>query len=114
MEDDKFISQTYSEKLNRAGFKVSNAYDGIEAMEKIKSKLPDLIILDIILPEKNGFKVLEEIKNNPEFKGIPVIILSNLGREIDIHTGMDLGADDFLIKSNFSVDEVIKKIKKLI
>ncbi len=111
-EDDNFISLAYQDGLKRAGFEVVVAYDGVDALDKLKSQKPDLILLDIIMPQKNGFEVLEEIKNDSELKNIPVIILSNLGQDTDIQKGRELGAVDYLIKSNFSMNEVIEKIKK--
>ena len=111
-EDDKFISRAYQDGLSRAGFTVTAVFDGNEALEKLKSDKPDIILLDVIMPEKNGFEVLEEIKKDNELKRVPVIILSNLGQDTDIQKGRELGAVDYLIKSNFSMGEVIEKIKK--
>ena len=113
-EDDKFISRAYQDGLGRAGFEVISAFDGEEALKKIKETIPDIILLDVIMPEKNGFEVLEEIKADNKFKKIPVIILSNLGQDTDIQKGRELGAVDYLIKSNFSIGEVVEKIKKYI
>lgn len=113
-EDDKFISKAYQDGLGRAGFEVIAAYDGNEALNKIKSKKPNIILLDLIMPEKNGFEVLEEIKTDNDLKNIPIIILSNLGQSSDIQRGRDLGANDYLIKSNFSIKEVIEKMKEYV
>jgi len=110
-EDDKFISRAYQDGLTRAGFEVILAHDGAEAIKKIKETSPDLILLDLIMPEKDGFEVLEDIKADDKLKNIPVIILSNLGQDTDIKKGRELGAVDYLIKSNFSLDEVIKKME---
>jgi DNA-binding response OmpR family regulator len=109
-EDDKFISLAYKDGLTRAGFDVVNATDGAEAIKKIKAEKPDIILLDIIMPEKNGFEVLEEIKKDPATKGIPAIILSNLGQDSDIKRGKDLGADDYFVKANLSMAEVVEKV----
>ena len=110
-EDDKFISRAYQDGLQRAGFTITTAYDGNEAVAKIKEVKPDLILLDIIMPEKNGFEVIEEIKQDAALSAIPIIILSNLGQDSDIQKGRALGANDYLIKSNLSMSEVIEKIK---
>ena len=110
-EDDKFISLAYLDGLKRAGYNVEHAKDGKEALEKIKSFIPDLVFLDVIMPEMNGFEVLEEIKKDEKFKNLPVIILSNLGQDTDIIKGKELGAVDYLIKANFSMAEVIEKIE---
>jgi len=113
-EDDKFISRALCDGLGRAGFEAIPAHDGLEALAKIRSAKPDLILLDIIMPNKNGFEVLSEIKKENEFNKIPIIILSNLGQESDIKQGEELGADDYLIKSNVPMKEVIEKVKKLL
>ncbi|MBU0722436.1 response regulator [Patescibacteria group bacterium] len=111
VEDDQYIVRAYKDGLMRAGFEVLIASDGNEALEKIKKDLPDLILLDLIMPVKNGFEVLEELKMNGETKKIPVAILSNLGQDSDIKKGKALGAIDYLIKSNFSMKEVVEKVK---
>lgn len=113
-EDDKFISRAYSDGLTRAGFEVIIATDGKEGIEKIKSEKPDLILLDLVMPIKNGFEVLEEVKKDDTLKNIPAIILSNLGQDSDVEKGKALGAADYLIKSNFSMKEVIAKIKTVL
>lgn len=111
-EDDKFISRAYSDGLGRAGFNVDVAHDGAEAVTKIKAGKPDLVLLDIIMPEKNGFEVLEEIKKDPAFKKLPVIVLSNLGQDSDVVQGKALGAVDYLIKSNMAMKDVIAKVRQ--
>lgn len=110
-EDDKFISRAYKDGLERAGFIVIQATDGDQAIEKAKQEMPDIILLDLIMPVKNGFEALKGIKANEATKNIPIIILSNLGQDSDIEKGRELGAADYMIKSNFSMNEVIDKIK---
>ena len=110
-EDDKFISRAYKDGLERAGFIVIQATDGEQAMEKTKQEVPDIILLDLIMPVKNGFEVLKGVKADEATKNIPIIILSNLGQDSDIEKGRELGATDYMIKSNFSMNEVIEKIK---
>ncbi len=109
-EDDKFISKAYTDGLKRGGFQVLVAIDGNQVLEILKSEIPDIILLDVIMPEKNGFEVLEEIKQQEKLKNIPVIVLSNLGQDTDIQKGLALGAVDYMVKANFSIAEVIKKI----
>lgn len=111
-EDDKFIARAYNDGLGRAGFSVTIAADGAEAVTKAKADPPDIILLDLIMPEKNGFEALAEIKADSKLKDIPVIILSNLGQESDVKKGRELGAVDYLIKSDFSITEVVKKINE--
>lgn len=111
-EDDKFLSSAYKAKLTKAGFEVTMASDGDEALKALKSYKPDVILLDLIMPNKDGFVVLEEVEQNEELKKIPVIIASNLGQKEDIDKGMALGAKDFVIKSNMSLDDLVSKINQ--
>jgi len=111
-EDDQFISRAYQDGLKRAGFEVIPAFDGNEVLSNLEKELPDLILLDIIMPEKNGFETMEEIQKNPKYKKVPVIFLSNLGQETDIEKGKAMGARDYLIKANFSIKEVVEKINE--
>lgn len=110
-EDDQFISRAYKDGLERVGFEIVIALDGFVAVEKVKIEKPDIVLLDLMMPEKNGFEVLEEIRAGKDSKNIPVIILSNLGQDSDVEKGKELGATDYLIKSNFSMKEVIEKVK---
>lgn len=111
-EDDKFISRAYQDGFKRAGIEVAPAYNGEEALKKAFSEKPDLILLDLIMPIKNGFEVLSALKLDANLKNIPVVVLSNLSQDNDIERVKELGAIDFLIKSNLSLKEVIEKIKE--
>ena len=110
VDDDKFICHLYEFHLKSVGFEVEIAEDGVRAVKMIKSKKPDLILLDIIMPEKNGFEVLQEIKQDDEVKSVPVIILTNLSQKSDMEECLRLGAVEFLVKDNYMVDQVIEKI----
>lgn len=112
VEDDRFLSKVYSKKLTKEGYDVSLAVEGSEAVRKVKEELPNLILLDLILPGKSGFEVLAEIKSDAKTSKIPVVILSNLGQEEDIRRGKELGAKDYLVKSNMSINEVVDKVKE--
>jgi DNA-binding response OmpR family regulator len=112
IEDDKFLRTVLEKKLSSEGFELVSAVDGDEALEKIISDKPDIILLDIILPKKSGFLVLENIKKDPEFKKIPVLIISNLGQEEDVKRGLSLGAIEYFVKAKVSLDDVVKKIKE--
>jgi DNA-binding response OmpR family regulator len=111
VEDDKFISRAYKDGLERGGFEVTHTVDGEEAMKLARKIKPDIILLDLIIKKKNGFEVLEEIKLDKTLRKTPVVILSNLGQKSDIKKGMNLGAADYLIKTSFTVSEVIEKVK---
>jgi len=112
IEDDKFLRTVLEKKLLAEGFEVVSAVDGDEALEKIISDKPDLILLDIILPKKSGFLVLENIKKDPELRKLPVIIISNLGQEEDIQKGLSLGAIEYFVKAKISLEDIIKKVKQ--
>ena len=111
-EDDKFISRAYKDGFERAGFEVVLAFDGNEAMIKAVSEKPDLILLDLVMPNKNGFETLGELKMDKTLKNIPVIVLSNLGQDSDIERSKSLGATDYMVKADFSMQEVVGKIKE--
>jgi DNA-binding response OmpR family regulator len=112
VEDDQALLKIYSNKLRLNGFEVLMATTGEEALRKAQAEGPRLILLDIILPEKDGFMVLEELKKNVATKKIPVIILSNLGQESDQTRGLKLGAVDYLVKSDVSLMDLVEKVKK--
>ena len=110
-EDDHFLSVALGDKLEREGFTVFKSLNGAETLIKAKESKPDLILLDLIMPQKTGFQVLEELKQDEELKTVPVIILSNLGQESDIEKAKSLGAVDYLVKSDVQMGEVVAKLK---
>ena len=114
IEDDRFLRELMSRKLLSLQFDVAVAVDGEEGLEKIKSEMPDVVLLDLILPGINGFEVLENAKKNPATAKIPVIILSNLGQSEDIKKGLKLGAEDFLVKAHFTPQEIVNKLKSIL
>lgn len=114
VEDDQALLKIYSNKLRLNGFNVLMATTGDEAIRKALAEAPRIILLDVILPEKDGFLVLEELKQSPVTKKIPVVILSNLGQESDIDRGRKLGAIDYLVKSDVSLMDLVAKVKQYI
>lgn len=109
-EDDKFLRNVLKAKLAEEGFQVVIASDGAEALAAIAKEKPDILLLDIIMPKKDGFEVLEDLR----LKGgsdLPVVVLSNLGQDEDVRRGLALGAVDFLVKSDHSLKEVVDKVK---
>ena len=110
-EDDTFLANAYRVKLTKEGFDVAIARDGDEFLKALPTFLPDLIILDLIMPVKDGFAVLSELKQHEEWKKIPVIVASNLGQKEDIDKAMALGATDFIIKSDLSLSDLIDKVR---
>jgi DNA-binding response OmpR family regulator len=111
VEDEDFLIRTLEDNLVSEGYTVDVARNGEEAIKKIEKKKPNIVLLDILMPKKDGFYVLGEIKKNPEWKLIPVIVLSNLGEDITIKKALEMGADDYFVKSQHPIQEIIEKLK---
>lgn len=111
-DDEKAISKALVLKLTNVGFVVEAAVNGNEAIEKIKANKFDLIVLDLIMPEKDGFAVLEYMRDNKI--ACPVLVASNLSQEDDLKRAKELGAVDYFIKSNVSLQDIIANIKKIL
>jgi len=111
IEDDIFLSQLLTTRLQKAGVEVLKVFDGEAAIETLKTVKPNLMLLDIILPKKSGFEVIEEIHSNPMLQDGPILIISNLGQDSDIARGKALGAVEYLIKAQIGIDELVDKIK---
>jgi CheY-like chemotaxis protein len=112
IEDDEFLVNAYRTKLTKEGFDVHFAVDGQEAMKTLSSLRPNVILLDLMLPNKDGFTVLEEIKKISSLSKIPVIVASNLSQKADVERCKKLGAHDFVVKSELSLDDIVAKIRK--
>ena len=111
IEEDYFLRKIYKNKLTSLGFEFIEATNGEEGLNKLISEKPDLVLLDLILPKKNGFDVLIEIRKNKELKDTLVIILSVLSQKSDMKRGLDLGAQEYLAKSEMSLSDVVDKVK---
>lgn len=111
VEDDPFLEKAYRIKFEQEGFQVVMAPNGALALDLAKKETPLLVILDLMLPKMNGFDVLEKIKKDEDLKGIPVIILSVLGQKVDKEKAKELGASEYLVKTDYSLEEIIKKVK---
>ena len=114
MEDEELILNLLERKLIKEGYEILVARNGEEGLKLIKEKKPDLLLLDIIMPIKGGFEVLEEMQKDENLKDVPVIIISNSGQPVEIDRAQKLGAKDWLIKTDFDPQEVVDKIKKQI
>ncbi len=114
IEDEEILSKMYSLKFTNQGFDVLYAGDGVTGLALAKKELPDIIILDVIMTQLDGFAVLEELKKDNNTKKIPVIMLSNLGQDEDIKKGKKLGAVDYLVKSNMTPMQVVNKVKEIL
>lgn len=110
VEDDDFLSRMYVSKLEHEGFDVLMAADGETGLQLAINERPDIILLDLLLPKRDGFSVLSEIKRRPEMRRLPVIVLTNLSQQEQVDKCMALGAAECLIKAHFTPSEVVQKI----
>lgn len=114
VEDDNFLQKALSYSLQENNFDIVSATDGEQAIELAKKENPDLILLDIILPKKDGFEVMEELKANPETNNIPVVFITNLGQRDDVKKGLELGAVGYIIKAHFKITDIVDKINEVL
>ena len=112
VEDEDFLVRALKDNLESEGLSVSSTAEGESALTEIKRKRPDLVLLDLLMPKRDGFYVLEEMKKNIDWKLIPIIVVSNLGGEDDIKKALEMGADDYFIKSQHPIEEVIERVKE--
>jgi len=114
IEDDEHIARIYDIKLKKESFQTLMAGDGEKGFAMIAKEKPDLVLLDLMLPKKDGFWVLEEMKKKPALKKVNVIVLSNLGQKADMDRCFSLGAKEYLVKVDHSIQEVVDTIKKYV
>ncbi len=112
IEDESVLQKTFGEILEQEGYEVISALDGEIGLRLAKEKKPDLILLDLILPKIHGFDVLKKLKEDKETQGIPVIILTNLEGIGDVDKALELGATTYLVKAQYTLEEMVEKIKK--
>lgn len=111
VEDDEFLRSIAVKRLEKEGYEVVISTDGSDAVKLAQGENPSLVLLDLLLPGISGFDILEKLKADAPTKDIPVIIFSNLGQKEDIEKAQKLGANDFLIKANFTLDFLVEKLK---
>lgn len=111
VEDDRSLQNALSEMLTQEGYAVIGAFDGEDGLQKLNAEKPDLVLLDIILPKKDGYEVLGAIKKG-ELKDTPVLILTNLEEVDNVQKALDLGATTFMVKSDFSLKDVLEKVQE--
>lgn len=109
IEDDPGLQKTLGDALRGAGYEVSSALDGDEGLRRAQRDIPGLILLDLILPKKDGFEVLRALKDDSRTSGIPVIVLTNLEGDREVQKAMECGAISYLVKTNYSLQEVIER-----
>lgn len=113
VEDDKFIARAYREKFENEGFTSRFAYDGIQAINFLKKSVPDVIVLDILLPKSDGYAFLKKIQKNKKWANIPIIMATNLDEEKDIRTAAVLGAKEYVVKSRLSLTDLVNRINEI-
>ena len=111
VEDEEALQRAMGDALEKAGYKLIKALDGEIGVSAALKEQPDLILLDLILPKKNGFEVLGELKKDPATKNIPVIVLTNLEGSSDVERALSLGATTYLVKANYNLSDVLGKIE---
>lgn len=114
VEDDVFLASIYQKKFEMEGFKITVVDNGEKVLAEAKKKTPDIVLLDILLPKRDGFSVLGQLKEDSATKSIPVILLTNLGQKDDVDKGLAAGATDYLIKAHFKPSEIVDKVKKVL
>lgn len=113
-EDDVLYAKVYMNKLVKEGYLVTVVGNGTDALKKAKEIMPDLMLLDLIMPEMDGFEVLKKLKQDPETKKIRVVVMSNLGQDSDISKAKELGAEEYFVKTNMSIMDVMEKIRSYV
>ena len=113
IEDDTFLQGLAANKLQQSGFEVNTVSNGEMALTELSSKNYDAIILDLMLPDISGFEILKQIRARETNNQVPVLIFSNLSDDKDIKMGLDLGATDYLVKANFTLEELAEKVMKV-
>lgn len=113
VEDDPLLQEIYAMKFHEAGYKVAIVDAGNKVIPELEKEMPDVVLLDIVLPRQNGWDVLTDIRKNPTWKDLKVIMLSNLGQKEDTEKATRLGATMYMIKARVTPSEVVEAIKKL-
>ncbi|RJO59933.1 response regulator [candidate division WS5 bacterium] len=117
VEDDGILQEMYSEKFEMEDFEVEKASTGKEGLEKLKKNMPDIILLDILMPDMNGLEMLKEMKKTRDYRDIPVVLLTNLGEskiDMDQELSFALGIKDYLIKTKHTPEDVVKRTKQIL
>lgn len=111
VEDDSMLRESLRDFLSKEGFETITASDGEEGTKLAKSSDPDLVLLDIILPKKNGYEVIKDLRSTETTKDVPIILLTNLGSLNDIEKALSLGATTYLVKGDYKLEEIADKIR---
>ena len=112
IEDEPAIRDIYSTKLRMTGYEVLEARDGLEGLDRALHDRPDIVLLDVLMPEKDGFETLSDLKANASSRDVPVILMTNLNQDFEVKRGMSLGAAAYLVKANTSLDKIVETVEK--
>lgn len=112
IEDDPLIIKIYTTRLTSDGYQVLSAENGEDGLKIAEQEIPDLVVLDIMMPRVDGFGVLERLRAHPKMQHTPILVYSNLAQEEEVARAMRLGATEFIVKANLSPTEMVKKIKQ--
>lgn len=114
VEDDDFLGSVITKKLMKEEANVLHVSSGSKALETLSTVVPDIILLDVLLPDKDGFEILANVKKDPRIKDVPVVMFSNLSQEENIQKAKDMGAVDFYVKSNLTPDQIVENVKEVL
>ncbi len=114
VEDEATLHKALVDVLGQAGYKTFSALDGAMGLELSQKEKPDLVLLDIILPKMDGFEVLKNIKGDKDTSSIPVLMLTNLGDMEDVQKALEYGANGYLVKADFHLDDVLRKVEEIL
>ncbi|MBI2462787.1 MAG: response regulator [Candidatus Spechtbacteria bacterium] len=114
VEDDPALQNALKEAISKEGYDIIQAFDGQEGLDRAKENKPDLILLDLILPKKDGFAVLESLKADDGTKDIPVVVLTNLEGIGDVDRALSMGATTYLVKVQYELNEIVEKVKEIL
>lgn len=113
IEDEEYLLDMYKMKFESAGYEVIVARDGESGLALAMNEQPDLILLDIVIPKKDGYEVLEELRRDDKIKGLKVYILSNLGQKAEIKKGLDDGADGYFVKATLTPQQLVENVGEI-
>ncbi|MDO8524063.1 MAG: response regulator [bacterium] len=114
IEDDPFLIDIYSQKFKKSGFDIRVADNAVKAFQLLEEKIPEIILLDIVLPQTDGWSILKKIRANKDWSNCQVIVFSNLGQKEEVEKGLALGANKYLIKSQHTPSEIVSQISKML
>ncbi|MFA5000789.1 MAG: response regulator [Candidatus Paceibacterota bacterium] len=115
VDDDKFLLDMYTLKFTEKGFAVDRAMNGPEALQKVDGGLtPDIFLVDIVMPEMDGFELIQHLVQRQKERRSTIIVLSNLGQKEDVEKGLSLGADGYIVKASATPSEVVEKVVEIV